>query len=94
MTHKHTACLLLGIMLAASCIAMLALPHTWYALMPGVPATDPLNRHFVPDMGSAYVVAGADGASIRTLAIEPDGHGRIRAIYVVRNPDKLRRVAA
>ena len=58
MTSKHTARLLLGTMLAVNGIAMLAVPHTWYALMPGVPATGPLNLHFVRDIGSAYLVAG------------------------------------
>lgn len=58
MNSKHSARLLLGTMLAANGIAMLALPHTWYTWMPGVPATGPLNLHFVRDIGSAYLVAG------------------------------------
>lgn len=41
---------------------------------------------------AGFVVSGADGTLIQTLAIEPDGHGQIRAIYVMRNPDKLQRV--
>jgi RNA polymerase sigma-70 factor (ECF subfamily) len=36
------------------------------------------------------ILAAADG--LTTVAFQPDGEGRIRAIYVVRNPDKLRGV--
>ena len=32
-----------------------------------------------------------DGRPMQTIALEPDAAGRIRGIYVVRNPDKLRR---
>ncbi|HEY1427736.1 MAG TPA: RNA polymerase sigma factor SigJ [Caulobacteraceae bacterium] len=38
------------------------------------------------------VLRTADGLS--TIAFEPDGEGRIAAIYVVRNPEKLRGLAA
>ncbi len=38
------------------------------------------------------ILATLDGLS--TIAFEPDGEGRIAAIYVVRNPEKLRGVAA
>lgn len=42
---------------------------------------------------AGFVMSGADGTLIQTLAIEPDEQGQIKAIYVVRNPDKLQRVA-
>jgi RNA polymerase sigma-70 factor, ECF subfamily len=38
------------------------------------------------------IVRGTDG--LATMAFEPDGEGRIGAIYVVRNPDKLRGLEA
>ncbi len=38
------------------------------------------------------ILKTADGLS--TIAFEPDGQGRIGAIYVVRNPDKLRALEA
>ncbi|HZW13672.1 MAG TPA: sigma-70 family RNA polymerase sigma factor [Noviherbaspirillum sp.] len=41
-----------------------------------------------------FVLSGMDGTPIQTLALEPDAHGQIKAIYVVRNPDKLQRVIA
>ncbi|MBP6013727.1 MAG: hypothetical protein KBA31_15985 [Alphaproteobacteria bacterium] len=34
-------------------------PPGWYAAVPGVPDTGPLNLHFVRDIGLAYVTAGA-----------------------------------
>lgn len=42
---------------------------------------------------AGFVMSGADGTLIQTLAIEPDEQGQIRAIYVMRNPDKLQRVS-
>ena len=38
------------------------------------------------------ILETADGLS--TIAFQPDGAGRIGAIYVVRNPDKLRALEA
>jgi RNA polymerase sigma-70 factor (ECF subfamily) len=35
----------------------------------------------------------ADGLPIQTIAIEPGPDGRVAAVYVVRNPDKLRHLA-
>jgi len=40
------------------------------------------------------LVRQADGTPIQTIAMEIDASGRIAGIYVVRNPDKLRRFAA
>lgn len=41
---------------------------------------------------AGFVYAGSDDGEAQTIAFEPSG-GRITAIYLVRNPDKLRRVA-
>jgi hypothetical protein len=40
----------------------------WYAAVPGVTHTGPLNFHFVRDIGSAYLVAGG---ALAWLAINP-----------------------
>jgi len=40
-----------------------------------------------------FVVSTVQGELIQTVALEPDGNGRIKAIYVMRNPEKLRGVA-
>lgn len=39
------------------------------------------------------VISTAEGEPIQTMALETDGAGHIKAIYVMRNPDKLRLVA-
>lgn len=41
-----------------------------------------------------YLIRAVNGVPIQTVAIEPDTAGRVAAIYVVRNPDKLRHLAA
>lgn len=41
-----------------------------------------------------FVMSGIDGKPIQTIALEPDSHGHIHAIYVMRNPDKLQKVQA
>ena len=48
----------LGLLLAANGFLMLLDPAQWYAIVPGVPETGPLNPHFVRDIGAAYVVTG------------------------------------
>ena len=49
---------IVGLGLIANGLTMLAVPEAWYALVPGVPQTGPLNPHFVRDIGAAYLVAG------------------------------------
>jgi hypothetical protein len=49
--------LLLALILAANGLAMLAAPHFWYQITPGVTGTGPLNVHFVRDIGAAYLIA-------------------------------------
>ena len=39
------------------------------------------------------VVSDQDGTVIQTLAFEIDAHHLISAVYVMRNPDKLQKVA-
>ncbi len=50
---------IVGLILIANGLTMLAVPEDWYALVPGVPQTGPFNPHFVRDIGAAYLVAGA-----------------------------------
>lgn len=50
---------ILGFVLAANGLIMLAVPAGWYATMPGVIETGPFNPHFVRDIGIAYLVCGA-----------------------------------
>jgi uncharacterized protein YjeT (DUF2065 family) len=49
----------LGLGLAANGLTMLAVPMSWYTMVPGVVDTGPFNLHFVRDIGVAYVVTGA-----------------------------------
>ena len=50
---------LLAAALAANGLAMLLDPPAWYAAIPGVGYTGPLNIHFVRDIGCAYLVSAA-----------------------------------
>ena len=54
----------LGLLLAANGLLMLVDPGSWYAMVPGVPETGPLNAHFVRDIGAAYLVTGAAIAAL------------------------------
>lgn len=58
MRSLSIARLWLGLILAANGSAMLAMPEIWYATVPGVSETGPLNLHFVRDIGCAYLVSG------------------------------------
>ena len=49
---------LLALFLAGNGLVMLALPEGWYEAVPGVTGTGPFNRHFVNDIGAAFLVAG------------------------------------
>jgi hypothetical protein len=51
--------LALGVFMAANGVYMFIDPLGWYEMVPGVPATGPLNYHFVRDIGIAYFTAGA-----------------------------------
>jgi hypothetical protein len=64
--------LILGAGLAAKGLFMLGDPAAWYAAVPGVPMTGPLNPHFVRDIGCAYCVAGA---ALAALAFDARARG-------------------
>ena len=51
--------IILGALMAANGVFMFVDPPDWYAAVPGVPDTGPLNLHFVRDIGIAYFTAGA-----------------------------------
>jgi hypothetical protein len=51
--------ILLGIFHAANGLFMLVAPDQWYATVPGVPATGPINDHFIMDIGWAFLASGA-----------------------------------
>lgn len=55
--HKSIT-VLLALILAGNGLLMLAVPETWYHLIPTVPFTGPFNSHFVRDIGCAYLVCG------------------------------------
>jgi len=50
--------IILGALMAANGVFMFVDPPSWYATVPGVPETGPLNLHFVRDIGIAFVVSG------------------------------------
>lgn len=52
-------CCLFGGALLVNAATMLLLPTTWYAAVPGVAESGPLNLHFVRDIGLVYAVCGA-----------------------------------
>jgi hypothetical protein len=57
-TMTRTIALVLAITMGANGIWMFVDPPGWYASIPGVPDTGPLNLHFVKDIGLAYLTAG------------------------------------
>jgi len=54
----RTITLVLAVMMGGNGIWMFVDPPGWYASIPGVPDTGPLNLHFVKDIGLAYLTAG------------------------------------
>jgi hypothetical protein len=64
---RITLAIVLGLALAANGFLMLVDPASWYAIVPGVPETGPLNAHFVRDIGAAYLVTGV---AIAALALD------------------------
>jgi len=53
---------LLAVLLIANGLFMLVRPEPWYFAVPGAAETGPFNRHFVNDIGAAFLVAGAGAA--------------------------------
>lgn len=60
MTAKaiNVIALALGLLLIANGLYMIAAPGSWYASVPGVADTGPLNRHLVIDIGMLYLTIG------------------------------------
>src|SRR5215472_13624284 len=56
---RRVLAVILGIGLVLNALLMLVVPAAWYAAVPGVTQSGPLNLHFVRDIGAAYLVAGA-----------------------------------
>jgi hypothetical protein len=80
--------LILGALMALNGVVMFVDPPGWYAAVPGVPDTGPLNLHFVRDIGIAYFTAGcalvwsALGAGWRVSALAAlflGGHSLLHA---------------
>jgi hypothetical protein len=67
---------MLGLGLAANGLTMLAVPASWYAMVPGVVDTGPFNPHFVRDIGAAYVVCGA---ALVAFAMRPEARSAAQA---------------
>lgn len=55
----RTILLLLGLLHLANGLWMLAAPEAWYAAVPGVAMTGPINHHFIQDIGLAFMASGA-----------------------------------
>lgn len=49
----------LGLFHIGNGIWMLLAPMNWYATIPGVSGTGPINHHFVADIGLAFLASGA-----------------------------------
>jgi hypothetical protein len=67
---------LLGLLHLANGLWMLTAPEAWYAAVPGVTMTGPLNHHFIQDIGLAFLASGAGlalafrpGAVVAALAL-------------------------
>jgi hypothetical protein len=50
---------LLGLFHLGNGLWMLVAPDGWYAAVPGVNMSGPINHHFVADIGLAFVASGA-----------------------------------
>lgn len=68
--------LALGLFHLANGAWMLIAPDSWYAAIPGVPMTGPMNPHFIGGIGLAFIASGSGlllgaraGATAATLAL-------------------------
>ena len=59
---------ILGLILSANGLWMIAAPFHWYAHIPGVSASGPANAHFIRDIGCAFLVAAL---ALLWFAFEP-----------------------
>lgn len=53
------ALILLGVLHIVNGGWMLLAPDAWYAAVPGVSMTGPINHHFTADIGLAFIASGA-----------------------------------
>ncbi|HEY5337180.1 MAG TPA: hypothetical protein VIJ85_03165 [Rhizomicrobium sp.] len=67
---------LLGLFHLINGLTMILAPGYWYATVPGVSLTGPINHHFITDIGLAFVASGAGmlaalrpGRTAMTLAL-------------------------
>lgn len=65
---------LIGLLHVINGLFMLADPAGWYAAVPGVTATGPMNAHFISDIGFAFLASGAGlligiGRRLATFAV-------------------------
>ncbi|MBI3676127.1 MAG: hypothetical protein HY243_05875 [Proteobacteria bacterium] len=51
--------LLVGLFQVVNGLWMLTAPENWYAGVPGVTLTGPINLHFITDIGLAFLASGA-----------------------------------
>lgn len=58
---RSVLALLVGLFLLGNGGFMLLAPADWYAAVPGVAETGPLNPHFVRDIGAAYLACAGAG---------------------------------
>lgn len=54
----RAALLILGLFHLVNGLWMLAAPESWFATIPGVSETGPLNHHFVADIALAFAASG------------------------------------
>ena len=50
---------ILGLFHLGNGLFMIAAPDSWYAAVPGVIQTGPMNHHFIVDIGLAFMASGA-----------------------------------
>ena len=50
---------ILGLFHVVNGLWMLFAPDAWYAAVPGVSGTGPINHHFIADIGLAFLASGA-----------------------------------
>lgn len=50
---------LLGLFHLVNGLTMILAPDTWFATVPGVALTGPMNHHFIVDIGLAFLASGA-----------------------------------
>ena len=53
------ALVLLGFFHLVNGLVMLVAPDQWYAMVPGVVQSGPMNHHFIADIGMAFLASGA-----------------------------------